>query len=351
MLGFDDEREANDALDVGDLLDVDDADTMLKLHALSALGEGGGGCAGHAGYLEQRRGRRNCACGDGTLGGGGGNHADNSAAENDELRAKGLQGELQTYEGGSPGGVPPSSSPAEPYGHLVRTSNQRQVRTGPRRAALSDTLRRVDSAADVLTISPVIPVVEIADERTAISLGKALVRGGIRIIEITLRTPGALAAIRAVVAEVPDLTVGAGTILTGAQAEAAITAGATFLVTPGSPPALMHALAGMPVAVLPGASTLTEMLTLVELGYTDVKFFPAQASGGIPWLKAMHAPLPHVQVYPTGGITPELARDYLALPHVPCVGGSWLTTKAALSAGDWAGVEVAAREASTLATS
>ena len=204
------------------------------------------------------------------------------------------------------------------------------------------------TAGDLLAVSPVIPVVVVDDVEQAVPLARALARGGVRIIEITLRTPAGLAAIERVAAEVPEMVTGAGTVTTPAQVHAVQRAGAQFLVTPGSPPGLLSAAANSGMPLLAGAATLTEMMTLAEHGLEAMKFFPAEASGGAGFLKAVSGPLPHLRFCPTGGITPGNAADYLALPNVGCVGGSWLTPKDAVASGAWARVEELAREAAAL---
>ncbi|WP_235502349.1 bifunctional 4-hydroxy-2-oxoglutarate aldolase/2-dehydro-3-deoxy-phosphogluconate aldolase [Angustibacter sp. Root456] len=201
---------------------------------------------------------------------------------------------------------------------------------------------------DVMTTSPVVPVVVIEDVADAVPLAGALLRGGVGVIEITLRTPAGLEAIRRVAAEVPDMLVGAGTVVTADQVTASVEAGASFLVTPGSPPRLLDAALGAGVPLLAGAGTVTEMMTLAERGLTAMKFFPAEPSGGRDYLAAVAGPLPHLRFCPTGGITPTSAPTYLALPSVPCVGGSWLTPKDAVREGRWDVVEGLARQAAAL---
>lgn len=201
---------------------------------------------------------------------------------------------------------------------------------------------------DLLGISPVIPVVQLDDVEQAVPLARALVRGGIGIIEVTLRTEAGLPAIRRIASEVPEIVTGAGTVTTPEQAAAAVDAGATFLVTPGSPPALLNCVVDLGLPLLAGVSTLTEVMTLLERGLTAMKFFPAEAAGGPAYLKAAAGPLPHVRFCPTGGISVANAPDYLALPNVGCVGGSWLAPREALRAGHWAEVERRAAGAAAL---
>lgn len=196
-----------------------------------------------------------------------------------------------------------------------------------------------------LTGIPVIPVVVIDDPDDAVPVARALARGGLPVIELTLRTPSALASIKAISAEVPEVLIGAGTVTTPAQANDAVTAGAQFLVSPGSTPRLLDAMIETEVPFLPGVATVGEALQVWERGVTEMKFFPAEAAGGAPFLKSLHGPLPQLRFCPTGGITPANASSYLALPNVACVGGSWLTPADALTAGDWDTVERLAREA------
>jgi 2-dehydro-3-deoxyphosphogluconate aldolase/(4S)-4-hydroxy-2-oxoglutarate aldolase len=204
------------------------------------------------------------------------------------------------------------------------------------------------TGADLLAISPVIPVVVVDSVADAVPLARALARGGVPIMEITLRTEVGLAAIERVAAEVPETTVGAGTVTTPEQAAAARRAGAQFIVTPGATVGLLDAVLDTGLPLLAGASTLTEILRLREHGQQAVKFFPAEASGGTAYLSAVAGPLPDVRFCPTGGIGPANVAEYLALPNVGCVGGSWLTPAAAIGAGDWAAIERLAAAASML---
>lgn len=200
----------------------------------------------------------------------------------------------------------------------------------------------------VLDIVPVMPVVVIDDLAAAVPVARALVDGGLPAIELTLRTPVALDALRAIAAEVPEIALGAGTITTPAQAEAAVTAGAGFLVSPGSTPGLLAAMLATGVPFLPGTSTVSEVLAVLEAGLSEMKFFPAEAAGGAPYLKSVAGPLPQARFCPTGGITPASAPSYLSLPNVGCVGGSWLTPADAIAAGDWERISKLAAEAATL---
>ena len=213
---------------------------------------------------------------------------------------------------------------------------------------MSAALNEAVTVERVMSTSPVVPVVVVEDVADAVPLAEALLRGGVGVIEITLRTPAGLEAIRRVAAEVPGMLVGAGTVVTTDQVTASVEAGASFLVTPGSPPRLLDATLGAGVPLLAGAGTVTEMMTLAERGLTAMKFFPAEPSGGRDYLAAVAGPLPHLRFCPTGGITPASAPSYLALPGVPCVGGSWLTPKDAVREGRWDVVEGLAREAAAL---
>lgn len=195
------------------------------------------------------------------------------------------------------------------------------------------------TADDVLDLVPVMPVVVLDDLAAAVPVARALAAGGLPAIELTLRTPIALDAIATIAAEVPEVAVGAGTVTSAAQAHAARAAGASFLVSPGCTPRLLDAMGETGLPFLAGTSTVSEVLALLERGVTAMKFFPAEASGGAPYLKALAPPLPTARFCPTGGITPASAASYLALPNVGCVGGSWLTPADALRARDWARVE------------
>jgi len=182
---------------------------------------------------------------------------------------------------------------------------------------------------------PVIPVVVLHDVAHAVPVAEALVAGGVPVIELTLRTPEALRCIEKIATNVPEILVGAGTIVTAEQADDALCAGAQFLVSPGTTDTLVAAMQETGLPHLPGASTVAEILRLLELGYTELKFFPAEVSGGVDFLKAIGAPLPQVRFCPTGGITEASASSYLALPNVGCVGGSWLTPADAVRDHDW----------------
>ncbi len=207
---------------------------------------------------------------------------------------------------------------------------------------------RSGTPGSLLSVAPVVPVVGGDDPAHAVPRARALGDGGLRVIELTLRTPGALEAIRAIAEEVPEILLGAGTVCTPAQAEAAAAAGAQFLVSPGATPGLLAAMLGTGLPFLPGTSSVSEVLTVLEAGVEEMKFFPAEASGGAPWLKAVSGPVPAARFCPTGGITAATAPAYLALPNVGCVGGSWLTPQEALESGDWQRVATLAAEAAAL---
>jgi len=199
-----------------------------------------------------------------------------------------------------------------------------------------------------MRLAPVIPVVVIEDARAAVPMARALVAGGAPAIEVTLRTAAALEAVRAIAAEVEDAVVGVGTVLTQADLLAAYEAGARFAVSPGATARLLDAAEDIPLPLLPGAATASEAMALLERGYRHLKFFPAVPAGGAKLLAAWAGPLPQLRFCPTGGISAASAADFLALPNVLCVGGSWLTPADRLAAGDWAGIEQLARAAAHL---
>ncbi|MFE7662551.1 bifunctional 4-hydroxy-2-oxoglutarate aldolase/2-dehydro-3-deoxy-phosphogluconate aldolase [Streptomyces celluloflavus] len=204
------------------------------------------------------------------------------------------------------------------------------------------------AAPSVLGLAPVIPVVVLHDAADAVPLARSLVAGGLPAIEVTLRTPAALDAIRAIADEVPDAVIGAGTVLNPEQVDAARAAGSRFLVSPGWSPRLLGAMRDSGVPFLPGVSTASEVVTLLDEGITEMKFFPAEAAGGTAYLKSLAAPLPQVRFCPTGGIGLASAPAYLALPNVGCVGGTWMLPADALAAKDWGRVRELAREAAAL---
>jgi 2-dehydro-3-deoxyphosphogluconate aldolase/(4S)-4-hydroxy-2-oxoglutarate aldolase len=205
-----------------------------------------------------------------------------------------------------------------------------------------------DLIAGYARLAPFIPVVTIEDVGIAVPLARTLVEAGLRVVEVTLRTSGALAAIEAIARDVPEAIVAAGTILRPEQIGEVARAGAKFIVTPGTPQSMADALAAGPIPAMPGCATITEALTLAERGFTTLKFFPAGQSGGPAWLKSAVGPVPHVRFCPTGGVDQKNAADYLACPNVICVGGSWVTPKEALTSGDFATIGRLAREAAAL---
>ena len=203
-------------------------------------------------------------------------------------------------------------------------------------------------ASGVLSLSPVIPVVTIDDAAQAVPLARVLLASGVRTIEITLRTPAALDAIRAVAQEAPEMIVGAGTVLNEADLAAAIEAGARYALSPGGTRGLMKAARKSTIPFIPGVATASEIMRGLDLGYTCFKFFPAEQLGGVAAIKSLSGPLPNVRFCPTGSITLAKAPDYLALPNVLCVGGSWITPSDKIAAGDWASIEAAAKQAVAL---
>lgn len=202
--------------------------------------------------------------------------------------------------------------------------------------------------SSVLDLAPVVPVVVLEDAADAVPLARALVAGGLPAIEVTLRTAAAPDAIKAIAAEVPDALVGAGTVISARNVSDTVAAGARFLVSPGWTDTLLDAMKASGVPFLPGVSTTSEVVALLERGVTEMKFFPAEAAGGTAYLKALSAPLPQARFCPTGGISLASAPSYLALSNVGCVGGSWMVPADAVAAGDWARVERLAAEAAAL---
>ncbi|MEW9899555.1 bifunctional 4-hydroxy-2-oxoglutarate aldolase/2-dehydro-3-deoxy-phosphogluconate aldolase [Chitinivorax sp. PXF-14] len=201
---------------------------------------------------------------------------------------------------------------------------------------------------DIMRASPVMPVIVVDKVEQAVPLAQALVAGGIRVLEVTLRTPAALDAIRAMVEAVPDAIVGAGTVTHPAELEAAVNAGVRFVVSPGLTDSLVAAGKASPVPLLPGVMTPSDVMRARDAGFRRLKLFPAQQAGGIGMLKALGGPFADVMFCPTGGISLETAPDFLALPNVACVGGSWLTPKALLDKQDWAAITGLARQAAAL---
>lgn len=202
-------------------------------------------------------------------------------------------------------------------------------------------------AREICGLAPIVPVLVVDDAEIARPLAEALVGGGLPALEVTLRTPAALDAIRAM-SEVPGGQVGAGTLITPDDVRAAKEAGATFGVSPGATDVMLGACEEEGLPLLPGAATASEAMRLLERGYDMLKFFPAEASGGAPALKAIGAPLPQISFCPTGGVSPTNAESYLSLSNVVCAGGSWVAPKDMVAAGDWAGIEALAKEASKL---
>ncbi|MEX0328115.1 MAG: bifunctional 4-hydroxy-2-oxoglutarate aldolase/2-dehydro-3-deoxy-phosphogluconate aldolase [Ruegeria sp.] len=208
-------------------------------------------------------------------------------------------------------------------------------------------MSKTQRTREICALAPIVPVLVVDDVAHARPLAQALVAGGLPALEVTLRTPAALDVIRAM-SEVPGGVVGAGTLITPEDVRAAKEAGAQFGVSPGATDTLIAACEAEGLPLLPGAATATEAMALLEKGYDMLKFFPAEASGGAPSLKAIGAPLPQISFCPTGGVSPSNARDYLSLSNVVCAGGSWVAPKAMVQSGDWAGIESLAREAANL---
>jgi 2-dehydro-3-deoxyphosphogluconate aldolase/(4S)-4-hydroxy-2-oxoglutarate aldolase len=200
----------------------------------------------------------------------------------------------------------------------------------------------------ILALAPVIPVIRIDDPRAAVPLAEALVAGGLRVLEITLRTEHGLPAIAAIARAVPDAVVGAGTVIAPDQLAALADIGCRFVVSPGFSPALLDAAERQSIPFLPGAATAAEVMTLLARGYVRQKLFPAEPAGGVPLLRSLREPLPQVTFCPTGGITLEKAGAYLALANVACVGGSWVVPADAIRGGDWERIRTLAAEAAAL---
>jgi len=197
-------------------------------------------------------------------------------------------------------------------------------------------------------LGPVIPVIVIQRLEHAVPMARALLAGGVRVLEVTLRTPVALQAIRAIASEVPEAILGAGTLRTASDVEAALKAGCRFGVSPGYTPALGRACREGDLPLLPGVATAGEVMAACDDDLSFLKFFPAMAAGGVPMLKALAGPFPDVAFCPTGGLTPQNAPEFLALPQVKVCGGSWLTPAALMEAGDWEAITALARAASAL---
>jgi 2-dehydro-3-deoxyphosphogluconate aldolase/(4S)-4-hydroxy-2-oxoglutarate aldolase len=203
-------------------------------------------------------------------------------------------------------------------------------------------------ALAVMKAGPVIPVIVIADLAEAVPLAKALVAGGVRVLEVTLRTPAGLDAIKAIAREVPDAIVGVGTVTAPEDLVQARAAGAQFAVSPGLTPALAEAARQSGIPCLPGVMTPSDVIAARAAGFRQLKLFPAQQAGGLGMLKALHGPFPDIVFCPTGGVTEQTAPEFLSLPNVACVGGSWLTPKAAVDAKDWAEITRLAARAAAL---
>lgn len=201
------------------------------------------------------------------------------------------------------------------------------------------------SAEQILTSGPVVPVIVINKLEHAVPLAKALVAGGVRVLEVTLRTACAVDAIKAIAKEVPDAIIGAGTVLNPEQLAEVTAAGAQFAISPGLTEPLLKAANAGPIPLIPGISTVSELMLGLDAGLREFKFFPAEANGGVKALQAIAGPFPQVSFCPTGGITPNNYRDYLALKSVLCIGGSWLVPADALESGDYARITQLAQEA------
>ncbi|PLR39139.1 keto-deoxy-phosphogluconate aldolase [Chimaeribacter coloradensis] len=201
------------------------------------------------------------------------------------------------------------------------------------------------SAEQILTSGPVVPVIVINELEHAVPLAKALVAGGVKVLEVTLRTECALEAIRAIAREVPEAIIGAGTVINPQQLDEVISAGAQFAISPGLTAPLLKAATDGPIPLIPGISTVSELMLGMDYGLREFKFFPAEANGGVKALQAIAGPFPQVRFCPTGGITPNNYRDYLALKSVLCIGGSWLVPADALAQGDYGRITELARDA------
>ncbi|WP_038830043.1 bifunctional 4-hydroxy-2-oxoglutarate aldolase/2-dehydro-3-deoxy-phosphogluconate aldolase [Yersinia pseudotuberculosis] len=201
------------------------------------------------------------------------------------------------------------------------------------------------SAEQIMTAGPVVPVIVINKLEQAVPLAKALVAGGVRVLEVTLRTPCAVEAIRAIAKEVPETIIGAGTVLNPQQLAEVVEAGAQFAISPGLTDELLKAACEGSIPLIPGISTVSELMLGMSYGLREFKFFPAEANGGVKALQAIGGPFSQVRFCPTGGITPNNYRDYLALKSVLCIGGSWLVPADALESGDYARITELAKQA------
>ena len=211
---------------------------------------------------------------------------------------------------------------------------------------MADMIQKLDAAARK---APVVPVIVVDDAKQAAPLARVLVKAGVTIAEVTLRTPAGLAAIAAMKAEAPELLVGAGTVLTGKDVDDALKAGAEFLVSPGMPAGLRDALKGRENIVIPGIATASEAMSRYEEGFQRLKLFPASIAGGAPALKALNGPLPHLRFMPTGGISEDEVKAYLKLPNVFAIGGSWIASQKDIAEGNWGKIEDIARRLLALA--
>ena len=201
------------------------------------------------------------------------------------------------------------------------------------------------TSQEIFSQGPVVPVLVIKDVEHAVPLAKALIAGGIRVLEVTLRTKAALEVIAKIAKEVPEAIIGAGTVTNRAQLQQVIDAGAKFAISPGLTSDLLKAGNEGSIALIPGISSISELMTAVDHGYTHLKFFPAEASGGVKALKAIGGPFPDIKFCPTGGISPSNYNDYLALPNVCCAGGSWLAPEEAMINGEWDKITELAKQA------
>lgn len=204
------------------------------------------------------------------------------------------------------------------------------------------------SIPEILAMGPVMPVIVIDRAEDGVALADALLAGGLKTIEITLRTPAALGAIKAIAHARPNICIGAGTVISAELATAAKEAGAHFAVSPGTTQAVIDGCAAADLPLLPGASTVSEMMHMLEAGFTAMKFFPASAAGGTSFIKSLASPLPQITICPTGGISAATAPEWLALPNVKCVGGSWVAPQSLINAGDFTAIETLARDAAAL---
>ncbi len=201
------------------------------------------------------------------------------------------------------------------------------------------------SPAEIFAAGPVVPVLVIKDLDSAVPLAKALIAGGIKVLEVTLRTPVALDVIRKIADEVPEAIIGAGTVTNAQQLKQVVEAGAKFAISPGLTEALLEAGKGYDIPLIPGISSISDLMTAKDAGYDHLKFFPAEASGGVKALKSIGGPFPDVTFCPTGGIGPANYNDYLSLSNVACVGGSWVSPDDAIENGDWDAITQLAKEA------